>query len=278
MKNEITSINVQEKKVRIMRVGDVDYISLTDIAKYQNPVDPSFVIKDWIRRIKTIEYISLWEELNNPNFNLGEIPQIKNDYSNSRFYMSVSQWVKRTNAIGLIAKGGRYSIGTYAHPDIAFEFASWINPEFKLYLTTEFQRLKRAEAYQQSLEWDIRRLISKANYRIQTDAIKENLLPLLNKKQINYNYASEADVLNVALFGMTAKQWREANPKLKGNIRDYATIEQLIVLSNLESSNSVMIRDNLPQNERLKKLNEIALIQLQSLQNSAAVKKLLTYE
>ena len=175
IKNEIsTVIDVKENKVRILRVGNIDYISLTDLARYQNPTDPSFVIKDWIRRIKTIEYIGLWEQLNNINFNLGELHQIKTEFITSRFYMSITQWVNRTNSIGIKPSTGKYSIGTFAHPDIAFEFASWLNPEFKLYLIKEFERLKINEAYQQKIEWNVRRIISKGNYRIHTDAIKIN--------------------------------------------------------------------------------------------------------
>ena len=184
IKNEISTIlNVKDKEVRILRVNNIDYISLTDLARYQNPTDPSFLIKDWVRRIKTIEYIGLWEQLNNPNFNLGELPQIKIEYSTSRFYMSVSQWIKRTNAIGMIANGGKYSVGTFAHPDIAFEFASWLSPEFKLYLITEFERLKKSEAYQNKVEWNIRRELAKTNYLVHTDAIKENIVPILTEKQ-----------------------------------------------------------------------------------------------
>jgi hypothetical protein len=276
MKNEITTVlNVKKNQVGVLRVNDVDYISLTDLAKYQNASDPSFTVKNWLRRISTIDYIGLWEQLSNDNFNLVEFDQIKTEYGRNSFSMSPTQWIKRTNAIGFVSKGGRYSIGTFSHPDIAFEFASWLSSEFKLYLIKEFERLKINEAYQQKIEWNVRRLISKSNYRIHPDAIKDTLiLPMLTKEQINYTYASEADVLNVALFGMTAKEWRNKNSDKKGNIRDYATIEQLIVLSNMESSNSMMIRENIPQNERLIKLNEYALIQLQSLQNNTSIKKL----
>lgn len=274
MKNNIsTIISVQENEIGILRVNDIDYISLTDLAKYQNPEDPSFVIKDWIRRIKTIEYIGLWEQLNNPNFNLGELHQIKNEYSTSRFYMSVNQWVKRVNAIGIKASAGRYSTGTFAHPDIAFEFASWISPEFKLYLITEFERLKKNESYQNKVEWSVRRMLASTNYRVHTDAIKENIVPILTEKQKKFIYASEADVLNVALFGMTAKEWRDSNPKLEGNIRDYASILQLVVLINLENLNANMIENNISQKDRIEKLNEIARKQLITL-DSKDVKKI----
>jgi len=266
MKKDIsTVINVRENEIRILRVNDIDYISLTDLAKYQNPTDPSFVIKDWIRRIKTIEYIGLWEQLNNPKFNLGELHQIKNEYSTSRFYMSVSQWEKRTNSIGIRASAGKYSIGTFAHPDIAFEFASWLSPEFKLYLIKEFERLKVSEAYKNRIEWSVRRMLASTNYRIHTDAIKENIVPTLTERQKKFVYANEADVLNVALFGMTAKEWREKNPKLDGNIRDYASILQLVVLINLENLNANMIENNISQKKRLVKLNSIAKKQLATL-------------
>ena len=271
-----TIINVKENKVRILRIKDVDYISLTDLAKYQNTNEPSDVIKFWMSNKDSFDFYSLWEEFNNKDFNSVELHRIKNkEVGRSRFIMTPNRWKKEFNAIGIIPSSGKYSIGTFGHPDIAFEFASWLNPEFKLYLITEFQRLKKDEAYQQKIEWNVRRIITKGNYRIHTDAIKDKLiLPILTKEQINYTYANEADVLNVALFGMTAKEWRNKNKGKKGNMRDYATIEQLIVLSNMESSNSIMIRDNITQHDRLKKLNEYALIQLKSLQSNASVNKL----
>ena len=277
MKNEIsTVINVKENKVKILRVNDIDYISLTDLAKYQNPNEPSDVIKFWMSNKDSFDFYSLWEEFNNEKFNSVELHRIKNnEVGRSRFIMTPNRWKKEFNAIGIIPGSGKYSIGTFAHPDIAFEFTSWLSPEFKLYLITEFQRLKKDEAYQQKIEWNIRRIISKGNYRVHTDAIKDVLiLPILTKEQINNTYANEADVLNVALFGMTAKEWRNKNPKLKGNMRDNATIEQLIVLSNMESSNSIMIRKDISQRERLKELNQYALVQLKSLQSSIAINKL----
>ena len=278
MKNKVTSmINVQDNKIGILRVNNIDYISITDLAKYQNSEDPSFVIKDWVRRIKTIEYIGLWEQLNNPNFNLGELHQIKNEYSTSRFYMSVNQWIKRVNAIGIKASAGRYSTGTFAHPDIAFEFASWMSPEFKLYLITEFERLKKNESYQNKVEWSVRRMLASTNYRVHTDSIKENIVPVLKEKQTKFIYANEADVLNVALFGMTAKEWRDSNSKLEGNIRDYASILQLVVLINLENLNANMIENNISQKDRLEKLNEVARKQLITL-NSNNVKKIEEYD
>ena len=245
MKKDIvkTEIVVKETKVGVMRVGNINYISLTDLAKYQNSSDPSFTVKNWLRRITTIDYIGLWEQINNKDFNLVEFDQIKTEYGKNSFAMSPSQWIKRTNAIGIISKGGRYSIGTFAHPDIAFEFASWLSPEFKLYLITEFERLKTNEAFQNKLEWHANRILAKANYIIHTDAIKNNIVPSLTDKQKNFIYAEEADVLNVALFGMTAKEWRVQNPELAddGNIRDYTDLLHLIILNNLENINATLI-------------------------------------
>ncbi len=281
MKNEIsTIINVMENKIRILRVKDVDYISLTDLAKYQNADNPSGVIFNWMSNKDSFAFYSLWEELNNINFNYMESHRIKiNEVPYNRFTMTPNRWKKDFGAIGIIPSSGKYSVGTFAHPDIAFEFASWLSPEFKLYLITEFQRLKKDESYQQKIEWNVRRIITKGNYKIHTDAIKDKLIfPILTKEQINYTYANEADVLNVALFGMTAKEWRNKNKEKEGNVRDYATIEQLIVLSNMESNNSIMIRKNISQKERLQNLNEYALIQLKSLQNSASIKELKNIE
>ena len=277
MKNEIiTTIKVKENKVGILRVKDADFISLTDLAKYENPTDPSDVIRNWMSNRDSFDFYSLWEEFNNESFNSVELHGIKiNEVGRNRFTMTPSRWKKQFDAIGIIPSVGKHSIGTFAHPDIAFEFASWLSPEFKLYLITEFQRLKRDETYQQKIEWNVRRIITKGNYRIHTDAIKDVLiLPVLTKKQINCTYASEADVLNVALFGMTAREWKQKNKDKRGNMRDHATIEQLIVLSNMESTNSIMIRDNISQQKRLAKLNEYALIQLGSLMNNLAIKKL----
>jgi hypothetical protein len=266
MKKDIsTVINVKENEIRILRVNDIDYISLTDLAKYQNASDPSFTIKNWLRRVSTINYIGLWEQFSNNNFNLVEFDQIKTEYGQNSFSMSPKQWIKRTSSIGFVSKGGRYSIGTFAHPDIAFEFASWLSPEFKLYLIKEFERLKISEAYQNKVEWSVRRMLASTNYRIHTDAIKENIVPTLTDKQKKFVYANEADVLNVALFGMTAKEWREENPKLGGNIRDYASILQLVVLINLENLNANMIEDGISQKKRLVKLNSIAKRQLVTL-------------
>ncbi len=268
MKNEVvkTEINVKDNLIGIMRVGNIDYISLTDLAKYKNPNNPADVINKWMTNKDSFAFYSLWEELFNENFNLAESREIKiNEVGYNAFTMSPSQWKKRTNAIGIVPSSGRYSKGTYAHPDIALEFASWIDTSFKLYLIKEFERLKDNEAYQNKVEWNVRRSISKTNYRIHTDSIKENIVPLLSEKQKQFVYANEADVLNVALFGMTAKEWRNSNPNREGNIRDYTDILHLIVLSNLEVLNSEMIENGISQKERLEKLNKVAIKQLTSL-------------
>ncbi|MBR2711579.1 MAG: KilA-N domain-containing protein [Bacilli bacterium] len=282
MKNNIitTEMVVKETKVGVMRVGNVNYISLTDLAKYQNSSDPSFTVKNWLRRITTIDYIGLWEEIHNDNFNLVEFDQIKTEYGRNSFAMSPTQWIKRTNAIGIISKGGRYSIGTYAHPDIAFEFASWLSPEFKLYLITEFERLKTNEAYQRKIDWQANRLLSKLNYIVHTDAIKNNIVPELTEKQKKLVYAEEADVLNVALFGMTAKEWREKNPKLaeEGNMRDYTDLLHLIILNNLQNTNAQLIEENISQKERLIKLNNIARRQMEILKYNKNIKELETLQ
>ena len=256
MKNKITTImNVNDNEIRIMRIENEDYISLTDLAKYKNPNTPSDVIKKWLSNYDTIEFLGLWEELSNENFNSAEFSQIKNDAPKKSFTMSPSQWCTKVNAKGIISSKGKYSIGTFAQSDIALEFASWIDNLFKLYLIKEFKRLKYNEAYQNKVEWSVRRSLSKTNYRIHTDSIKENIIPLLTDNQKKYIYADEADVINVALFGMTAKEWREQNPNLEGNIRDYADILHLVILSNLEVLNADMIDNNIPQSERLEKLN-----------------------
>lgn len=229
-------IVVQDAEIRVIEQNGEDYINLTDMLKAK---DGEFFISDWLRNRNTLEYIGIWEELNNPNFNYGEFATIKNQSGLNRFKISVKEFVAQTNAIGLQAKAGRYG-GTYAHKDIALEFAMWISPEFKLYLIKEFQRLKQKEAEDNKLEWNVKRILSKANYRIHTDAIKDYLIPnLLNTKQHQFVYSSEADILNQALFGQTAKQWRDENPNLKGNMRDYATVEQLTVLIGLENQNAL---------------------------------------
>ena len=271
-----TEIVVKENKVGILRVGNVNYISLTDLARYQNASDPSFTVKNWLRRINTIDYIGLWEEIHNQDFNLVEFDQIKTEYGRNSFAMSPTQWIKRTNAIGIISKGGRYSIGTFAHPDIAFEFASWLSPEFKLYLITEFERLKANEAYQEKIDWQANRILAKLNYVVHTDAVKAYIVPTLTEAQKKFVYAEEADVLNVALFGMTAKEWRESNPELakNGNIRDYTDLLHLVILNNLENTNAELIEAKVPQNERLVKLNNSARRQMKVLKDNKNIKNL----
>ena len=255
-------IIVKDAEIRVMEQNGEDYINLTDMLKAK---DGEFFISDWLRNRNTLEYIGIWEELNNPNFNYGEFALIKSQSGLNRFKISVKEFVAQTNAIGLQAKAGRYG-GTYAHKDIALEFAMWISPEFKLYLIKEFQRLKQKEAED---------ILSKANYRIHTDAIKAHLIPkLLNTKQHQFVYATEADILNQALFGQTAKQWKDANPKLKGNMREHATIEQLTVLAGLESQNALLIQQGFPQEERLAILNRLAIQQMSSLLQTAALTQL----
>ena len=278
MKNEMvqTEMIVKDNKIGVIRIGNTNYISLTDLAKYQNSSDPSFTVKNWLRRITTIDYIGLWEEINNDNFNLVEFDQIKKEYGKNSFAMSPTQWIKRTNAIGIISKGGRYSIGTYAHPDIAFEFASWLSPEFKLYLITEFERLKANEAYQEKIDWQANRILSKLNYVVHTDAIKSYIVPELTEKQKKFVYAEEADVLNVALFGMTAKEWRSNNPDLakKGNIRDYTDLLHLVILNNLQNTNAELIEQKIPQSERLIRLNNSARRQMKILKDNKNIGEL----
>jgi phage regulator Rha-like protein len=257
-----TTLMVQANKISVIRVKDIEYISLTDIAKYANPTEPSFTIKDWIRRADTVNFIGLWEKLYNPKFNLAEFAQIKTEYGVNKFYMSPTQWVKRTRAIGIKPSSGKYSIGTFAHPDIAFEFASWISPEFKLYLIKEFERLKQDEAYRQKIVWSAHREIAKTNYLIHTQAIKDNLVPKLTQKQQQFVYADEADMLNVVLFGMTAKQWRDKNHDLTGNIRDYASDSQLKTLINLENTNAQLIKDGKNQKTRILLLHQLAVEQM----------------
>ena len=268
-KDLITEMKVQEKIVRVLRVGNIDYISLTDLAKSQNSEDPSGVIRNWMSNKDSFAFYNLWEELHNANFNSVESHRIKiNEVGYNRFTMTPNRWKKDFNAIGIIPSSGKYSIGTFAHPDIAFEFASWLNVEFKLYLITEFERLKVKEARENKLEWSVTRELSKANYLIHTNSIKEYIVPILTEKQKQYVYANEADVINVALFGMTAKEWRDKNPNLSGNIRDYTDILHLVVLVNLENLNADMISDGISQSKRLEKLNNTARKQLELLKNN----------
>lgn len=268
----MAKINVLNNEIAVYSQNDEDYICITDIARYKNSDRTDDLIRNWLRNRNTIEFLGIWEQLNNPDFNPVEFDGFRKLAGLNSFTLTPSQWIEKTNAVGLISKPGRYG-GTYAHKDIAFEFASWISVEFKLYLIKEFQRLKDEEFKQ--LGWDIRRNLTKINYRIHTDAIKENLIPPeLTKAQANLVYASEADVLNMALFGMTAKQWREANPDKKGNIRDYADVSQLVCLSNLENLNAIFIKDNMPQGERLVRLNQIAIHQMKLLTEDTGVKRL----
>ncbi len=271
MKNKII---VQNIEINIKNISKLDYISLTDIARSKNADEPKDVVKNWLRNKNAIEFLGLWEQINNQNFKGVEFDTFKNEAGLNSFTLSPSKWCEKTSAIGITTKTGRYG-GTYAHKDIAFEFASWISAEFKLFLIKEFQRLKEEEIESKSLEWDLTRSLTKINYKIHTDAIKEHILPsLIDKSKITIVYANESDVLNVALFGMTAKKFREENPGKKGNLRDFATVEQLVVLSNLESINSVLIQQNLSQKERLVKLNEVAISQIQSLVGNSSIKRL----
>ena len=258
----MTKITVKDTEVNVVKINGEDYICLTDMLRAK---DGDFFITDWLRNRNTLEFLGIWEKVYNPAFNYGEFAIIKSHSGLNSFKISVKEFVARTNAISLQAKAGRYG-GTYAHHDIAFEFAMWISPEFKVYIVKEFQRLKAEE--QQQIGWSARRELSKINYRIHTDAIKQNLIPAeVTSTQANIIYANEADVLNVAMFGMTAKQWREANPGMKGNIRDYATINELICLSNMENLNAVFIEQGMPQGERLVKLNQIAIHQMKVLES-----------
>ncbi|HQO32216.1 MAG TPA: KilA-N domain-containing protein [Chitinophagales bacterium] len=259
------TIIVKGIPVVTFKLENEDYISLTDIARNKNAEEPKDIVKNWMRSRTTIEFLGLWEQLNNPNFKGVEFDSFLFEAGSNAFTLSPSKWIEATNAKGIISKQGKNG-GTYAHKDIAFEFASWVSAGFKLYLIKEFQRLKADENNRLKLEWNLQRTLAKVNYRIHTDAIKDNLIPKeLSKSQIQYIYADEADMLNVALFGITAKQWRDNNPTAKGNIRDEASIEQLVVLSNLESINAVLIQQGLEQQERLQQLNQIAISQMKSL-------------
>ena len=259
----MAKIIVQEKEITVVTVEDKDYISLTDMVR--NTENGLALIEKWLRNKNTIEFLGIWEEMYNPDFNSPEFEGIKNEAGLNRFILSVKQWVEKTNSKGIMAKAGRYG-GTYAHKDIAFEFASWVSPLFKLYLLKEFQRLKEQE--QAQIGWSAKRELSKINYRIHTDAIKQNLIPAeVTPQQASRIYASEADVLNVAMFGLTALEWRDAHPDLKGNVRDYASVNELICLSNMENLNAVFINEGLPQHERLLRLNRIAIQQMQVLED-----------
>ncbi|MFZ4388432.1 MAG: KilA-N domain-containing protein [Chthoniobacterales bacterium] len=269
-----TSIDVQGTAIAVVTHGSSDFISLTDIARYRNSQEPFAVINNWMRSRSTIEFLGLWEKLCNPDFKPLEFERFRNEAGSNYFVLSPQRWIESTQGIGITSKSGRYG-GTFAHRDIAFEFASWISSEFKLYLIVEFQRLKDEENDRLKLEWNLQRTLAKINYRIHTDAIKETLIPAaVTKTQASLTYASEADLLNVALFGQTAKQWRDAHLDSEGNIRDQAPLEQLVVLTNLESLNSVLIRQGLPAPERLVKLNEIAITQMRTLLADTNLKRL----
>ena len=270
------NIVVQGRSIAIVSARDDDYLSLTDIARYRNSEHTDDLIRNWLRNRNTIEFLGIWERLNNSGFNPVEFDGIKMQAGLNSFTLTPKQWIERTGAVGITSKAGRYG-GTYAHKDIAFEFATWISMEFKLYLIKEFQRLKLEEASRESREWSFQRTLAKVNYRIHTDAIQEHLVPpTLTRAQISFVYASEADLLNVALFGKTAAQWRKENSELPGNMRDHATLEQLVVLSNLESLNSVLINQGLGASDRLQQLNGIAIMQMRSLIATSAVRRLTT--
>ena len=267
-----TKLNIQGVEVTFTKTKQEDFICITDIAKYKNPDAPADIIKNWLRSKNTIELLGLWEKLHNPDFKLVEFDQFKNEAGYNHFVLSPQKWISTTNAIGLQSKSGRYG-GTFAHIDIALEFASWVSVEFKFYLIKEFQYLKSQQT--KELDWNVKRQLTKINYRIHTDAVKKKLIPEnLTAKQTSFLYANEADILNMALFGKTAKHWRDQNPDKKGNIRDYANIVQLICLANLENLNAVFINEGLAQSERLQKLNQIAIQQMKILIEDYSVKKL----
>jgi hypothetical protein len=273
-KNSKATIEVKGSSVTVLSRKDEDYISLTDIARYKNPEHTDDLIRNWLRNRNTVEFLGVWERLNNPSFKPVEFDGIRIQAGLNSFALTPKQWIEATGAVGIISKAGRYG-GTYAHKDIAFEFASWISVEFKLYLIKEFQRLKADENRRLSLAWNLNRTLTKLNYRIHTDAIKAHLIPaVVTPAQSAITYANEADVLNVALFGQTAKQWRDVNPKLAGNMREYASVEQLLVLANIEGMNAEFIHMEIAQGERLKRLNEIAIRQMQVLTVAPTVKQL----
>jgi hypothetical protein len=275
MKNKKITIDKQIIAVKLSGKEN-DYISLTDIARFKNINDPRFAIQNWMKTRYTVDFLGIWERINNQNFNRVEFDTFRNEAGTNAFVLTPQKWIKKTGAIGIISKSGRYGGGTFAHKDIAFEFATWISPEFKLYLIKEFQRLKTEENERLSLGWDAKRMLTKINYKIHTDAIKENIIFLqkLSNKEASITYANEADVLNVSLFGMTAKEWKGKNKNKSGNIRDYANVTQLVCLANLESLNAEFIKMGITQKERLLKLNKTAISQMESLLENSSVKKL----
>jgi hypothetical protein len=271
---KIQKITIQGLQIAVTKKNEEEYISLTDMAKFKDREATGIVIAHWLSTKYTIQFIGAWEKLHNSNFNVTEFSNIRNEAGSNGFILSSSSWIQKTKAIGIRSSAGRYG-GTFAHRDIAFEFGTWLSPEFKLYLIKEFQRLKEAENLRLKLGWDVKRQLTKINYLIHTDAVKKNLIPPnLSKHKVNIIYASEADVLNMALFGKTAKDWRNENPEINSNIRDYADVAQLVVLANLEGINAELIRHKLPQTERLVQLNEIAIIQMKSLLGSVSLRKL----
>ena len=275
-KNNIkTEIVVKEQKIGILRIDNKEYISLTDLARYADEDDPRYPIQNWMRNKDVISYLGLWESIHNENFKGVEFDTFKNEAGSNKFKISPQKWIKETNAIGIISKSGNNG-GTYARSDIAFEFASWLSPEFKLYVIQEFQRLKKNEAYQNKIDWHANRVLAKANYLVHTDAIKNYIVPTLTEKQKKYVYAEEADVLNVALFGMTAGEWRESNPEVagNGNIRDYTDLLHLVILNNLENINAELIEMDIPQSERLMRLNNVARRQMELLKNNKSFNNL----
>ena len=271
MKQEIikSELDVNDNKIKVITIDNKEFISLTDLARYANPEEPKIPIQTWMRNKDVIAYLGLWEKLNNENFKGHEFTTFENLAGKNSFYMSPQKWIKETNAIGIISKSGNNG-GTYARSDIALEFASWLSPEFKLYVIQEFERLKKNEAYQNKIDWHTNRVLAKVSYVVHTNAIKSVIVPTLTEKQKKYVYAEEADVLNVALFGMTAKEWRESNPEIadKGNIRDYTDLLHLVILNNLENINAELIEMEIPQNERLIRLNNIARKQMELLKNN----------
>lgn len=272
-KSKKQNISVKGTSVTIVKKEEQDYLSLTDMVK--DFEGKSALIEQWLRNKNTIEFLGIWEKIHNPDFNSYEFEGIKNEAGTNRFYLSAKKWIGKTGAIGLVSKAGRYG-GTYAHKDIAFEFGSWLSPEFKLYLIVEFQKLKEEENKKKLQAWDLKRILSKINYHLHTDAIKEYLIPpkIENTQEVSKIYASEADLLNLAVFGMTAKTWKSKNPALEGNIRDHASPEQLLILANIENINAELIKGGLDQQERLEELNHIAIYQMSVLVGSSAIKKL----
>ncbi len=270
-----TEIVVKEQRINVLRIDNKEFISLTDLARYANPEEPKIPIYAWMRNKDVIAYLGLWEQLNNENFKGHEFETFENQAGKNSFYMSPQKWIKETNAVGIISKSGNNG-GTYARSDIALEFASWLSPEFKLYVIQEFERLKKNEAYQNKIDWHANRVLAKVSYVVHTDAIKSIIVPTLTEKQKKFVYAEEADVLNVALFGITAKEWRESNPEIadKGNIRDYTDLLHLVILNNLENINAELIEMKIPQNERLVRLNNIARKQMELLKNNKSFNNL----